>query len=135
MTRLLLWLALSSFAASCSFANGQPVNWPAYTDCAPEVSDLVGTVSRILLGDGDADHRDIGDRAKDELTDLARAHGADTVACLVQQVVSDWTAPGAAQEPLRLSAAARGQDFLRDVHSVAHLQPEDTAAESSGGSW
>jgi hypothetical protein len=63
-------------------------------------------------------------RGKRELEDLARTHGANTVACVVQRVVSDWNAPGAAQEPLRLAAAARGQDFLHQVGSHPQLTDE-----------
>lgn len=98
-----------------------PINWPGMVECAPGISDLVGVVSRILLGDGPADQTAIGTRAKHELEDLARAHGADTVACVVERVVTDWNAPGAAQEPLRLAAAARGQDFLHQVGSDPQL--------------
>jgi len=119
------WCAVLLLAAltSACVPHG-PINWPGLVNCAPGVSDLVGVVSRILLAAGPADQTSIGDRAKQQLEDLAREHGANVVSCVVQRVISDWNAPGAAQEPLRMAAAARGKDFLRVVGSNPTLADE-----------
>lgn len=119
-----LLVAISLVLLSCG-PHG-PINWPGLVECAPGISDLVGVVSRILLGAGPADQTELGTRGKRELEDLARTHGASTVACVIERVVSDWTAPGAAQEPLRLAAAARGRAFLSDVGTRPQLSDGPT---------
>ena len=94
---------------------GVQVNWPKVLQCGPNVSDLVGVVSRVLLADGGSDHATISVRAKSELEALARDYGPGTVACIVDRLVRDWRAPGATMEPNRVAAASRGEDFLRVV--------------------
>jgi hypothetical protein len=121
-----LLLALALLLTACG-PHG-PINWPGLFQCAPGISDLVGVVSRILIADGPADQTDMSTRGKRELEDLARTHGPSTVACVVERVVRDWNAPGAAQEPLRLAAAARGQAFLDQVGT--HPQLDDAPLEN-----
>jgi len=85
------------------------------TRCAPPTSALLGAVSGALMEGGDA--RTIGDRALGELEALAIAHGASTVACVVDHLVTSWRArPGVAGatgwEPGQDRAADRGADYL-----------------------
>jgi len=101
-----------------------PINWPGVVQCEPGISDLVSTVSRILIGDGPEDQKTISARGKDALEELARTHAPGVVACVVERVVHDWTSPGAAPEPRRLAAAARGRSFLNAVGTDAQL-PQD----------
>jgi hypothetical protein len=132
MKRHLPWLFGLAFLALCASAlaapalltgcgtladtpDGSPVDWPDVVKCGPSVPDLVGTVSRVLLGSGGPSDVQIPERAHDELEDLARQHGPATVACLVDLLVRQWTAPGASRSPDRAGAAARGTDFLDDV--------------------
>ena len=93
-------------------SQGGGLDWPKIAKCGPGVDDIVGTVERILLSDGTGS---ISDRAKSELEQLAQQHGANTVACLVDLVVSGWTAPGAAPLPERVEGARRGRAFLATV--------------------
>ncbi len=83
-----------------------PVDWPKLAQCAPPVDDLIATVSRVLLQSIDV---------QEELTELAREHGAEVVVCLVDQLRLDWTAPGAASSPKRTAATTSAQDFLKAV--------------------
>lgn len=119
--------ALCVMLAAACVPHGK-VNWPGLIDCAPETSDLVGLVSRILIADGPADQASISERGKQAMEDAARKYGPNTVACVVRRVVSDWQAPGAAQEPVRMAAAARGDNFLESVG--AHPQLADPPAMS-----
>jgi hypothetical protein len=113
-------ILLMSLVASC----GQlpSVNWPTLVECAPDISDAVGVVGRILLEDGD--DSTIGQRGKRGLADLAAREGPKTVACLIERLVSDWTAVGAAQDPLLIHGAERGEKFLREVGTTVDLQDE-----------
>lgn len=84
----------------------QVPDWPEVVECGPDVSDLVSVVSRVLLGQGDV---------VSELTQLAGTHGYDTVACLVDQLRSDWTESGAAASPERARGVQRAGAFLAEV--------------------
>lgn len=95
------------------------VDWPKVAKCGPNVDDVVGAVERVLLSDGTGS---LSDRAKHELEQLAQQHGANTVACLVDLIVQQWTSPGAAQLPDRIAGASRGRGFLSaaGVERVEH---------------
>lgn len=108
------FLAVSLLASCLPDSRGGGVDWPKVANCGPGVDDVVSSVSRVLL-DGSENDAEISDRAVHELEQLAAEHGADTVACLVDLLVSDWLRPGASPNPDRMAAAMRGQDFLRDV--------------------
>lgn len=112
-------LALLALCA-CGLLGGAPgsdatLDWPDVAKCGPSVPDLVATVSRVLLADGGPGDTQITDRARGELEGLAREHGPDMIACLVDLLVRRWTAPGASANPDRAGASARGVDFLSDV--------------------
>jgi hypothetical protein len=93
-----------------------PIDWPRVVQCGPDISDIIGAVTRILLSDNhESDAATLSGRAKDELSGLARTHGPDTVLCVIERLVNDWTAPGAASDPTRALGAARGQAFLDEV--------------------
>lgn len=104
-------LALS--LVSCT-GSKHPVNWPKVLECGTSVSNIVGTVSRILLADGTPDMHTLTAAGESALNDLAREYGPGVVACVVKELVHDWTSPGAAQSPLRAAAAARGANFLAE---------------------
>jgi hypothetical protein len=120
LSKLVLVLVAVS-AVSCTIP-GHGIAWPKLVQCAPDVSDAVGTVGRILLADGD--DSSIGQRGKRELADLAARVGPKTVACLIERLVSDWTAPGASQDPLLIHSAERGRAFLAEVGTQAELAEE-----------
>lgn len=93
-----------------------PVKWPELVNCGTDAGrDLVDDATQILYTDGGIDKHTIGDKAKDLLTDLARDHGADVVACVVQRLIDTWTEPGATAEPRRTAATDRARDFLAKV--------------------
>jgi len=83
-----------------------PVNWPELVECGPGVSDLIGIVTEVLLGDGDV---------RTELDNLARTNGTETVVCVVERLRSDWSAPGASATPQRAKGVDRADAFLTDV--------------------
>lgn len=131
---LSVFLAFAFAHAGCG-PHG-PINWPAMVECVPDaVSDLAPVVSRILLANagGSQEESTIGSRAKDELTTLASEHGANVISCLVQRFVSDWTSPGASQDPARIAAAHRGEDFLAQVGTRVDLNDPDVALDDGGG--
>ncbi len=112
--------------AGCTTAGGNThVDWPRALSCAPSTSDLVGSVSRVLLGDGDSSRTSISDRAVGELEDLARQQTPKVVACLVDELVSGWSRPGAAQEPNRVAATQRGRDFLDRVAKTSVIRRDE----------
>jgi len=91
------------------------IDWPKVAECGGELaSDLLGVVSRILLG-GSADH-------KAQLEQLALEHGASTVACVVDEVVNTYQRPGASMTPETKAAAERGTAFLTE-HGVEQVIP------------
>jgi len=120
LTSLLLLFAASvctmcAFSCASGAQGGSGITWPKVAHCVPTASDLMGTVQRVLLGDGDNTQTTISDRAKSELTDLAVNHGSQAIACLIDQVIQDWTRPGAAASDERVAATARGRSFLNQV--------------------
>jgi predicted small lipoprotein YifL len=110
---MLMLLALALSVQACG--QQRPFSWPDALKCAPGIPDIIGVVSRVLLSDGSDNDLDISERGKAELTRLAVEHGADTVACVVDKLVDDWTSPGRSLHPTTLAAAARGQDFLNEI--------------------
>lgn len=105
-------LAVTALACAPSClpdSQGGGVDWPKVAKCGPSVDDVVGAVERVLLSDGTGG---MSDRAKSELEQLAQKHGANTIACLVDLLIQQWTSPGAAQLPERIAAAGRGRGFL-----------------------
>lgn len=114
-----LLVAASCVAAGC--IDDIPINWPKVAECGAGVDSLFGDVSRILLADGTAE--DMSGAAVDALEKLAQEHGAGAIACLVEGFVSDWLAPGASPDPVRIAGARRGQDFLEE-HGVERVKRE-----------
>jgi hypothetical protein len=123
MTRLLA-VAFILALSGCATTSGKGVSWPAVASCAPSTSDVVGSVSRVLLADGPASQRSISERAVDELEGLAREHTPRLVACLVDELVRGWSAPGAAAHPDRVAAVQRGRDFLERVAGTSVIRRE-----------
>lgn len=92
------------------------VVWPKVAECSGDViTDAVGAVGRILIGDGSENNTSISDRGVEQLQGLASEHGASTIACIIDRLISDWLAPNAAINMNRMAAAARGKDFLNRV--------------------
>lgn len=110
MVRALQFLLALALLSSCSTLPTAPIDWPKVAQCGPGANDVLATVSRILLQDG-ADLKKLSQHSSDELENLARTNGAATVACVVDQLIQDWAAPGAAAQPIRLAALQRGQAF------------------------
>lgn len=106
-------VGLGLVIGGCSTLGGAPVNWAGVgvtaAECAArELGDVIATVSRVLVGGAE--------NWRKELDDLARTSGADYVACAVEQLRQDWTAPGtaAARDPRIQAGAARAQVFLAE---------------------
>lgn len=95
-----------------------PFHWPEVARCLPDVSDLVGTVTQILLRD--ARSSSASGETKRLLEQLAREHGADTVLCLVDRLMRDWTSPNASSSPERVAAAGRAEAWLAEVGTQIH---------------
>ena len=95
--------ALLGLTSACELG---PVNWPEALKCGPGISDLIGIVSEVLLGTTNV---------KKELESLALTHGTTTVVCLVEQLRSDWSAPGAAASPARVHGVQRADAFLSEI--------------------
>lgn len=105
--RTLMGLALALSLTGCT--PQKRVDWPKVLECGPDISDIITTVTRILLADGP---RSLSPSSTDELRDLALVHGTDVVACTIERLIQDWTRPGSAQAPETLMAASRGRQFL-----------------------
>jgi hypothetical protein len=119
---LMLALTVSACAGCKRNADGSPstsVDWGRVVNCAPDVGDLVGTVTEILVSSVDrADPLKVSPAGQDQLGRLAKQHGASTVLCLIDQLTRDWSNPSmAAVAPWRPKAAARGRDFI-ESHGV-----------------
>lgn len=106
------WLAVVALVVGCGGA-GPQFQWPRLVECAAGVPDAIGKVSTILIADK-GDHG-ISEDAGRQLLDLGKQVGGDAVVCAVQRLVTDWLAPGAAQAPEQLAAAARGKAWLAQV--------------------
>ena len=81
--------------------------WPKLAKCgAPVAGELYPTISQLLLQETSLDD------AVKALEDVAIDYSPSVVACVVKFFVDQWTRPGASQDPAKLAAAARGQQFL-----------------------
>jgi hypothetical protein len=111
LTPILIVLALTNTACRSL----PPVVWPELAKCAPPVESIIGSVSEILLGKTSP---------KQELENLARVHGTDTVVCAVERLRSDWRTPGASASPERADALGRADAWLLEVHTKGELAPQ-----------
>lgn len=86
-----LCIALVGCSSSCGSPSKPAVNWPRIVTCTePAQRDLLSSVQAILLAPEDGDDSTIGERAIAELTDMARTHGENVVACLVDEAVRSF---------------------------------------------
>lgn len=120
-----LFLLLTPSLSVTACGDLPPIQYPEVIKCGPPVEQLIGTVTRILFSNSsrDADSASaaeelrmsstISERAVAELDNLARAHGADAVACLVEEVLDEWKQTASSATPDRLRSIERGRDFLR----------------------
>lgn len=110
-TLLISALILAAGCVSSTAGGGSTTIWDQAVKCGvDEGGSTIADVSSVLLeGSGTA----MGPAQVSELEQLALQHSTHAISCLVQQLINDWTRPGAAPVPERLDAAARGKDFLR----------------------
>ena len=95
--------------------------WPAVAQCSGDVNGVVGQVTQILLNDkGDGELSSAGVK---ELENLALRYGGDTVVCLIDELVNEWTAPAATQHPGRRAAAIRAEKFLQSTGTKVLIKP------------
>lgn len=87
-----------------------PFRWPDVAVCGPEAGDLVGVLTQLLFADTGIET--VTPAAKAQIEQLATAHGAEVVLCVIQQLVKGWTAPAAVPNAQRAAAAKRAQGFL-----------------------
>jgi hypothetical protein len=114
---LALLLVAGLAVASCA----KTPLWPAVAQCSGDVDGVVGQVTQILLNDkGDGELSSAGVK---ELESLALRYGGDTVVCLIDELVNEWTAPAATQHPGRRAAAVRAEKFLRSTGTKVLLKP------------
>lgn len=109
---LALVLMALGLAMTPSCATLKDVVWPAFVECTTSSqADVTSDVRRILLRDGDAD--ELSAQSKLDLESLAKVWGAETIACLIEQLIDAWMGEGRASIPHAESQAARrGQLFL-----------------------
>lgn len=92
LTSLLLAFPLTA-CSSCQGTSQPHVSWPSVAACATVVrDDILPTVQAVLV-DPDPERGDssqIGTRAVHELEQLAQKHGAEVIACLVDQAVRSF---------------------------------------------
>lgn len=116
---ILALIAIQIGIACATTGTGGGVTWPKLAHCVPSAGELMGTVQRILLSDGTSGTT-VGSRAQNELEKLAIDNGPATVACLVDEVIRDWTRPGAAANEERAAATTRGRSFLTGIGTEIH---------------
>ncbi len=98
--------------------------WPAFIECAMSGQvDLVQDVKRALLRDGDAD--ELGAQSKSALDSLAKMWGADVIACIIEQLIDTWLAPGRSAIPHAESQAARRAQLFLSEHNSHPVMLED----------
>jgi hypothetical protein len=112
MKRFLVIGYIFIFSVGCPRA---PFHWPDTAKCSGSVGNLVGTVTQILLNDMGIDN--LTTEGQKRLEQLATQYGADTVLCLVDQLVRDWSSPYAAPSEDRRMAAQRGSGFLASTRT------------------
>lgn len=118
-TTLTLCIALAGCTSSCGGTTPH-VSWPSVVACADVVrDDLIGTVQAALVDHtpDDAVTTRITDRAVSELERLAAEHGAQVVACLVDQAVHSFDraavlAQAQAQAPVPAEPPARARGLF-----------------------
>lgn len=101
------FLSLSAVSA-CGFFGANGPLYPAAVKCLPPAAEAEDVVKNVLLAGLDG--------WKSALDQAALKYGPSTVLCIVNNLVSDWGAPGS---PTRESARAqagklRGDEFLKD---------------------
>jgi hypothetical protein len=114
MTFCMLSMALACKPTGTTADDPPFEGWPDVVECGPDISDVIGTVTNILLR-GTSGETNLAEVAKDELKQLAEEHGANAVVCAIDKLAGksgDWFAPGATQTPERMGAAQRGRNFL-----------------------
>lgn len=84
------------------------IDWPALVRCGPDIEDIIGAVSEILLN---------GSKVSEQLGSLARTHGPDAVVCAVDRLRADWSSPGAASSSARVEALGRADVWFDEVGS------------------
>ena len=89
-----------------------PVVWPTTVKClSAPASELVAKVRVIVEQDGLAGA--FSDDAIKGLEELARQYGPDVIACVLHELIDEYTAPTGMQAPPdRRAAARRSQLFL-----------------------
>lgn len=99
---LLLAIGLALHVNACAlFGSGSPL-WPVVEHCAPSPADLVSKALVILLTGGDIES---------EFLHLAQTAGKGAVLCAIKEATGNLGSRVGAT-PERLSAAARGREFL-----------------------
>jgi hypothetical protein len=107
----LLALALAFTLVSHGCASFKNVIWPSTVKCAAPITGALVTEIEAILTNGTG--QNISDEAIAALEKLAAEHGAELVACIVEQFISKWMQPTGTQAPLPATdAASRAQDFL-----------------------
>ena len=84
---------LAGCSSSCGGANQPHVSWPSVVACGNVVRDaLLYSVQMVLAGSDPemGDSSTISDRAVSELERMAQEHGAQVIACIVDQAVHSF---------------------------------------------
>lgn len=99
------------------------VIWPTTVKClAAPAAEAVERVKAIVERDG-LDNVFSGESLT-ALENVAREYGAETVVCIIKELIDAYTAPtGMQAPPERLAAARRAQDFLNE-HEIDVREPE-----------
>jgi hypothetical protein len=130
----LLHFALLSTLSACGGAGGRVV-WPAVAQCSGDgVSNALPAVSTILATDGGPELLRLSADGKRQISQLAIKFGVDVIACGIQRLVGDWSAPPtgatgdgippAEHDPQIRAAAERGRAFLEEVGTKTTLDVE-----------
>lgn len=89
--------------------------WPAFIECAmTSEHDLVADIQRILERDGEAS--ELSAESKAQIEALAAHWGVDVVACVLEQLIDQWLAPGRTAIPRSESQAARRAQLFLSQH-------------------
>lgn len=111
VTLLMLVFALTFTGAQACQPTKEAL-WPSVARCGGDVpSVVVDSVSRILFSDGGDT---LSERAMRELEGLAKERGGDLVACVVSDLVEQWTGKFGASEE-HAAATKRGQEVLAKI--------------------
>jgi hypothetical protein len=88
--------------------------WPAVIECTASAGAPVADVERIVMQDGQATALSIASR--DQLESLAVTWGADVIACILEQLIDQWLAPGQTVIPRANAMAARRAQLFLSQH-------------------